>query len=431
VSGRAPTVVFFPEGAFGPTNNCVGIAQVLKARAVRVVFIVEESFSGTLEAKGFEERPMRLKPKPEIDEEPGQFWKDFIRETAPQFRKPTIEQLETLILPIWRELIDGAKYVDERLRVIFGEVRPDVIVQDNVVAFPAVAASGIPWVRIMSCNPLEMKDPDLPPAFSGYSSGERGGWDEFRSRYLELHAEPWKDFDEFCRERGGPGLPADEFMYESPWLNLFLYPTEADYERSRPLGATWHRLDSCVRATDPPFELPGPVASGEGGLIYLSLGSLGSADVGLMNRLVSVLGGTRHRVVVSKGPQHDRIALAENMWGAEFLPQPSILPLADVVITHGGNNTVTECFHFGKPMVALPLFWDQYDNAQRVDELGLGVRLASYEFEDRELTGAIELLLTDRAVKARMDSIAGRLQASPGTVRAADLIEELAHRSPS
>jgi hypothetical protein len=23
----APTIVFFPEGAFGPTNNCVGIAQ--------------------------------------------------------------------------------------------------------------------------------------------------------------------------------------------------------------------------------------------------------------------------------------------------------------------------------------------------------------------------------------------------------------------
>ena len=54
------TIVFFPEGAFGPTNNCVGIGQVLRARGHRVVFIVEESFAGTLEAKGFEERLMRL-----------------------------------------------------------------------------------------------------------------------------------------------------------------------------------------------------------------------------------------------------------------------------------------------------------------------------------------------------------------------------------
>src|SRR3989442_868156 len=124
------TIVFFPEGAFGPTNNCVGIGQVLRARGHRVVFIVEESFAGTLEAKGFEERLMRLGPKPDVEEEPGQFWKDFIRETAPQFRRPTIEQLESLTLPIWQELIDGAQHVDGRIREILAEIRPDVIVED-------------------------------------------------------------------------------------------------------------------------------------------------------------------------------------------------------------------------------------------------------------------------------------------------------------
>ena len=39
------TVVFFPEGAFGPTNNCVGIGDVLRRRGHRVVFVVEESFA--------------------------------------------------------------------------------------------------------------------------------------------------------------------------------------------------------------------------------------------------------------------------------------------------------------------------------------------------------------------------------------------------
>ena len=85
------TVVFFPEGAFGPTNNCVGIGQVLRDRGHRVVFVIEESFVGSLEAQGFEERLMRLGPPAEQEEDAGQFWKDFIRETAPVFRKPTIE----------------------------------------------------------------------------------------------------------------------------------------------------------------------------------------------------------------------------------------------------------------------------------------------------------------------------------------------------
>ena len=56
----AATVVFFPEGAYGPTNNCIGIGDVLRRRGHRVVFIVEESFAGALEDKGFEERLMRL-----------------------------------------------------------------------------------------------------------------------------------------------------------------------------------------------------------------------------------------------------------------------------------------------------------------------------------------------------------------------------------
>ena len=220
-----------------------------------------------------------------------------------------------------------------------------------MVGFPAVPASGRPWVRIVSCNPLELKDPALPPVFSGYPTGDPAGWDEFRERYRELHEPLQREFSAFCEERGAPALPELEFMHESPFLNLYLYPAEADYERSRPLGESWQRLDSCVRAVDEQFEPP----PGDGALVYVSLGSLGSADVELMNRLVAALAETPHRYVVSKGPQHDVIELAPNMTGAEFLPQPAILPQADLVITHGGNNTVTESIHFGKPMVVLPL----------------------------------------------------------------------------
>jgi UDP:flavonoid glycosyltransferase YjiC (YdhE family) len=129
---------------------------------------------------------------------------------------------------------------------------------------------------------------------------------------------------------------------------------------------------------------------------------------------------------VSKGPQHELLTLAENMTGDEFLPQTSILPEVDAVITHGGNNTVTECFRFGKPMVALPLFWDQYDNAQRVDETGFGTRLSTYGHADGELVDAVEALLADDALAARLAAVSARLAATPGTERAAGLIEAVA-----
>jgi MGT family glycosyltransferase len=416
------TMVFFPEGAYGPTNNCVGIGKVLRERGHRVVFVVEESFAGTLEEQGFEERLMRLQPAADTEEEPGQFWKDFIRDTGPVFRRPTIDQLEGFIQPTWQALIDGAKHVDERLREIFDEVRPDAIVEDNVVAFPAVFTADAPWVRIVSCNPLELPDPNLPPVFSGYPTDDRSGWDEFRAEYERTHAEMHSDFDEFVRERGCPPLPELGFIHESERLNLYLYPAEADYPRARPLGPGWHRLESCVRSVDGAFELP----EGDGALIYLSLGSLGSADVELMQRLVDLLATTPHRVIVSKGPQHQQISLREGMWGQELVPQPALLPHVDLVITHGGNNTVTECFHFGKPMVVLPLFWDQHDNAQRVSEIGFGARLHAFEFEDGELLGAIDRLLDDAALRARLAAMSDRLKAAPGTERAADLIAGVA-----
>jgi MGT family glycosyltransferase len=367
---------------------------------------------------------MRLGPPPEREEEPGQFWKDFIRETAPTFRRPTIEQLGAFVAPTFRALIDGARYVDDRLREIIAELRPDAIVEDHVVAFPALPASGVPWVRIMSCHPAELADPDVPPAFSGCPAGDRRGWDEFRAEFRRTHADLHAELDELCRERGAPPLGDLELIHTSPHLNLYLFPDEVDYARSRPLRG-WVNLQASVRTTEEPWTLPAELAEGDGPLVYLSLGSLGSGDVELMQSLIDSLAGTRHRVIVSMGPQHDRLRLAANMTGAEFLPQTSILPQVDVVITHGGNNTETECLYFGKPMVMLPLFWDQHDNAQRIDETGFGVRLDTYGHAPEELLGALDRLLADAPLRARLDAVSRRLRARPGTVTAADAIEGL------
>jgi UDP:flavonoid glycosyltransferase YjiC (YdhE family) len=145
-----------------------------------------------------------------------------------------------------------------------------------------------------------------------------------------------------------------------------------------------------------------------------------------MKQLVQTLGATHHAYVVSKGPQHAEYELAGNMIGAEFLPQTSVLPHVDAVITHGGNNTVTECMWFGKPMIVLPIFWDQHDNAQRVDETGYGLRLPTYSHEPEQLVAALDRVLADEELRARCAAAGERLRRRPGTVLAAELIERLA-----
>ena len=187
MAGRPLTVLFMPESAYGPTNNCIGIGDVLRGRGHRVAFAAEASWKGRLEPLGFEEDLVDLSAPGASDQDAGQFWKDFIATTAPEFRKPTIEQLDTWIKPVWEELIGGARYCQDQLTAIVARTRPDVIVEDNVVSFPALLTAGVPFVRIVSCNPLEIAGPGLPPAFSGYPIADQAGWPEFRAEYDRVH----------------------------------------------------------------------------------------------------------------------------------------------------------------------------------------------------------------------------------------------------
>ena len=96
------------------------------------------------------------------------------------------------------------------------------------------------------------------------------------------------------------------------------------------------------------------------------------------------------------------------------------------MITHGGNNTITECLHFGQPTIVLPLFWDQYDNAQRMQELGLGIRLDTYRFTDAEMHDALGRLLRDSGLHQRLAGAAATIQQRDGIRKAANLIEQAA-----
>jgi UDP:flavonoid glycosyltransferase YjiC (YdhE family) len=245
------TILFMPESAYGPTNNCIGIGDILRRRGHRVVFAAEASWKGKLEALGFEEDLVDLAPPaPDAEEQdPGQFWKDFIRDTRDEYRKSTLEQLETVTAPIFKELIDGAKYCEPQLKAIIERVQPDVIVEDNVITFPALLTSGKKFVRIVSCNPLEVRDPNIPPVFSGLPADDRSEWDAFRAEFDRTHRELWTAYNEWCVEQGTPPLPELEFIHEGG-LNLYVYPEILDYDRQ--LGPTWHRLDSSVRETARP-----------------------------------------------------------------------------------------------------------------------------------------------------------------------------------
>lgn len=67
--------------------------------------------------------------------------------------------------------------------------------------------------------------------------------------------------------------------------------------------------------------------------------------------------------------------ISENMYVFEFVPQVDLLQYCDIMITHGGMNTITECIFCEVPMLVYPLspYWDQPGNSARVVYHGLGL----------------------------------------------------------
>ena len=54
------TIMFFPEAAFGPALNSVGIAQACEELGHRVVFVADVGMTGGFAEYGLEEHPIHM-----------------------------------------------------------------------------------------------------------------------------------------------------------------------------------------------------------------------------------------------------------------------------------------------------------------------------------------------------------------------------------
>ncbi|WP_455643452.1 nucleotide disphospho-sugar-binding domain-containing protein [Parabacteroides sp.] len=119
-------------------------------------------------------------------------------------------------------------------------------------------------------------------------------------------------------------------------------------------------------------------------IIYCSLGTLSVAD---KKKAISFLRKIRNVALmdnnlffilsVGKGMQHEvLLPLPGNVVIFRQVPQYHLLQYSDLMITHGGMNSITECIYRQVPMLVYPLNrnWDQSGNAARVVFHGLGLK---------------------------------------------------------
>ena len=423
------TIAFFPEGAFGPALNSVGIAQACREQGHRAVFICDPGFRGVFSEYGFEEFEVNLS-EPMPPEQAANYWSDFIQQHIPNFHKSAYDQIDNYVKDCWEAIVDTAKWAQKGLPEVLNEIKPDLICVDNVILFPAIKQSGVPWVRIVSCSENEVADDNIAPYLSGCRENDAAGQERFRRRYQEVLKPIHDEFNNFLIQCGEAPYPLANFVEESPYMNLLLYPESAKFNRSKPLDPNrFQYLEGCVRE-DSPFEVPAFEVNSESPLIYVSFGTLGSSDIQLMQRLIDVLGKLPYRVLLNVGDYIEQYKnVPKNIYIAAWYPQPSVIPHVDMVIHHGGNNSFTECLYFGKPALIMPYVWDGHDNATRVEETNHGLSLPRYNWTDEQMESSLQRLLDDLTIRDTLKKSSEHMQRQDGPAKAARILTQILEQS--
>ena len=112
------------------------------------------------------------------------------------------------------------------------------------------------------------------------------------------------------------------------------------------------------------------------------------------------------------------------------MPQQDVLGHAAMAVVHGGSGSTLGAIAAGVPLVVVPLFADQPENARRVAAVGAGLsvepdREAPDATED-PLRSAIETVLGDPSYRERARALADELRAQPPVDDAVPLLESLA-----
>ncbi|WP_428688337.1 glycosyltransferase [Roseibium sp.] len=422
---NAKTIALFPEASYGAALNCVGIAQQLKHLGARPVFICHPGFSGVFSEYGFAEYPLAGGGESTATD-----WTDFINRHQDAFRQSPFDQLDSYVAPTWEAIVDTAMDVEEPLRQLLQRLKPDGIVLDNVVMFPAVANAGVPWIRVVSCAETEVPDENVPPYLSGCSANAPEDCAAFLKKYRKATAPAHKRFAAFLQDCGLKAPQAPEFLGPSPWLNLLLAPSIIRHERAEALDPDrFVFLDGCVRH-EVDYLPPRFARCNDEPLVLTSFGSLGAMDVDMMKRMIDVFERLPFRFLVNAGPWRDEYSdVPDNVFVDSWFPQPSVVRQASLFIHHGGNNSFCEALYFGVPSLIMPYCWDGHDNATRAGETGVGRNLARYDWSPEELSGAITGLLNDTAMQKRLKANAGKMQAHSGARLAAEKILETVSRN--
>ena len=161
-------------------------------------------------------------------------------------------------------------------------------------------------------------------------------------------------------------------------------------------------------------------------LVYISMGTVDNAMLPLYRQLIAQLTHTEYQVILSVGDRVPLSALAPLSPHISAYPQVdqiAVLQKADVFLSHGGMNSVSESLYYGVPLVLLPQTTEQRGVTAQVCRLGAG--LEPKDTSGPSLLAAIQTILANPGYREAAGRISESFRRCPGASGAADKIESV------
>lgn len=194
---------------------------------------------------------------------------------------------------------------------------------------------------------------------------------------------------------------ADETTRHGGGLRAGLLPPAWYPEPMRQASHHYYRPDH-YRTTEPVEPAIAALPASDP-LVLVAMGSGAPEHTTALARtfeiLAEALGSVRACAIVVLGHGHDQDAWTgprpANVHLTTFVPQRSLLAACSAFVTHAGFSSVRESVLAGVPMVTIPLFGEQPQNAARVAELGLGVNLDVAALDAGSVAEAVTRVLSE------------------------------------
>jgi len=320
--------------------------------------------------------------------------------------------------------------VAKRLGHIVNMIEPDMVVVDQL-AFGATAALRglrIPFLSFLPGHPCQL--PVREDLF-GYPGHRPPGFapppDDLRSlrRLCTLVTmEFTATYNAALTALDPTAIPVDNAFAAGGTLGTIVnYPREIGTHAVLLPDATF--VGSCVRAQepDPFFESLAQESNGRP-RAYVSLGSFLSTRTDVLQRIAEALRVIGWDAVIASGVNEPESlgSIPEGWIVRRHLPQIAALNACDIVVCHGGNNTVTEALTAGLPVLAAPFSTDQFAGAEDLRRAGLGHAIDPNSATPPEIAARLVSLLGDGTAE-RAAALGGSLRCTPGAELAASAVE--------